>query len=139
MGSGNEANISRVLGIDYGAAKVGLAVADCETKIAFVLGTLKNGKDFLSSLWEIIKKENIDKIIIGIPSYASRKEVMYEGEKLGETIMKELPEIKVEYQNEMFTTKMAQNKLVERGVRNVKKHDDEEAARIILQSWLDRK
>jgi len=45
----------------------------------------------------------------------------------------------VEYQNEMFTTKMAQANLIERGEKGVSQHDDEEAARIILQEWLDRK
>ena len=46
--------------------------------------------------------------------------------------------IRIEYQNEMFTTKMAQANLIERGVKHVSLHDDEEAARIILQEWLDK-
>ena len=139
MGSGNEAKISKILGIDYGRTKVGLAFANSETKIAFVHGTLKNDKDFLQKLLEIIEGENIGKIIIGVPSYVNRKEVVYESEKLGDTIKKILPTVEIEYQNEMFTTKMAQKNLIERGIKSVKKHDDEEAARIILQSWLDNK
>jgi putative holliday junction resolvase len=139
MGMSNEAEIRKILGIDYGESKVGLAMADNETKIAFVYATLKNDKDFLLSLLKIIEKENIGKVIIGIPAYINRKEVEYAGEKLGEIIRKALPGMEIEYQNEMFTTKMAQDNLMEKGVRGVKKHDDEEAARIILQSWLDKK
>ena len=44
----------------------------------------------------------------------------------------------MEYQNEMFTTKIAHERLIEKGVRNIKAHDDEEAARVILEEWLDR-
>jgi RNase H-fold protein (predicted Holliday junction resolvase) len=39
----------------------------------------------------------------------------------------------------MFTTKMAQFNLRERGMKHVSKHDDVEAARIILQAWLEKK
>ncbi|OGI28408.1 MAG: hypothetical protein A2288_02720 [Candidatus Moranbacteria bacterium RIFOXYA12_FULL_44_15] len=134
----NKKSEKKYLGIDYGKSKVGLAVADSEIKIAFVYGTLNNDNDFFSKLLEIIERENVSKIIIGVPSYVNKEETVYDGEKLGEAIKEALPRMKIEYQNEMFTTKMAQYNLIEKGVRGVKKHDDEEAARIILQSWLDR-
>ena len=137
IGRSNKAKISRILGIDYGRSKVGLAVCDWETKIAFVFGMLKNDKNFLQNLWKIMQEENISRVVIGIPSHVNRKETVYDGEKLGEAIKNSLPYVEVEYQDEMFTTKMAQDNLIERGVKKVKKHDDEEAARIILQSWLD--
>jgi RNase H-fold protein (predicted Holliday junction resolvase) len=73
MGMSNEAEISKILGIDYGESKVGLAKADSETRIAFVYGTLENGKDFLQKLLEIIEREEIDKIIIGVPPYINKK------------------------------------------------------------------
>ncbi|MDQ1284152.1 MAG: putative pre6S rRNA nuclease [Patescibacteria group bacterium] len=135
----SEIRATRYLGIDYGKSRVGLAVADGETGMAFVYGTLDNDKDFLNNLLEIINKEKITQVVIGIPSYINRKEVQYDGEKLGKMIKEALPRVEIEYQNEMFTTKMAQYNLIERGVKGVKKHDDEEAARIILQSWLDGK
>ncbi|MFZ2975737.1 MAG: Holliday junction resolvase RuvX [Candidatus Moraniibacteriota bacterium] len=134
----NIPQISHILGIDYGKSKVGLALADSETRIAFVYTTLSNDKNFLENLVKIIKKESVGKIIIGIPSYVNREEVLYEGEKLGARIAKVLPEIEIEYQNEMFSTKMAQANLLEKGMKNVGKFDDQEAAKIILQSWLDK-
>lgn len=126
------------LGVDWGSVKVGVSLAHAETRVALAYATLKNTKDLLSRLGEIIEKEHIGTIIIGIPSYINREEVEYEGETLGRRIQEKFS-VAVEYQNEMFTTKMAQANLIERGEKSVSKHDDEEAARIILQQWLDKK
>lgn len=129
----------KFLGIDFGQSKVGLAVADLETKIAFVYTTLKNDNNFLENLIKIIQKERINYIIIGIPSYVNKEKTVYAGEELADKIKKNLPEIKIEYQNEMFSTKIAEINLKEKGIKNIKRFDDQEAARIILQSWLDKK
>ena len=128
--------ISHILGIDYGKSNVGLALADTETKMAFAYSTIKNEKDLRNNLLEIIEKENIRKIVIGIPSYSTQGSVEKEAGELGE-FLKNTLEIEVFYQNEMFTTKMAQNNLIEKGMKGVNKFDDQEAARIILQEWLD--
>jgi len=135
--------ISHFLGIDYGKADVGLALADEETKMAFVYKKIKNDKNFLQNLAEIIERENVKTVIIGIPQY----NIKYDGDpvkspsdngagKLGKIIEEKL-KVEVAYQNEMFTTKIAQAKLIEKGVRGVKRFDDQEAARIILQEWID--
>ena len=133
---GNKAKVSHFLGIDYGASDVGLALADSETRIAFVYNTVKNDKYFFQKIAETVERENVETIIIGVPSHINRKDVEYEMERVGNILEKEL-KVKVCYQNEMFTTKMAQANLIEKGVKGIKKHDDEEAARIILQEWLD--
>ena len=132
----NIPQISHILGIDYGKAKVGLALADLETRIAFVYTTLKNDKNFLDNLVKIIEKESVGTIIIGIPAYVNSEN--NEIKKLGMDILKLFPEISIEYQNEMFSTKMAQANMVEKGMKNVGKFDDGESAKIILQSWLDK-
>jgi putative holliday junction resolvase len=136
MTQSNNPQIKHYLGIDYGKAKIGLAIADNETKIAFALKTLDNNKDFLSKLVKIIQENNVGKVIIGVPSYVNKEEVEYESEQLGKLI-KNLIDIEIEYQSEMFTTKIAQDNLIAKGVKGIKKFDDQEAARIILQSWLD--
>jgi RNase H-fold protein (predicted Holliday junction resolvase) len=63
---------------------------------------------------------------------------VYPGEVLGRMLGK-VAGIRVAYQDEMFTTKLAQQTLILRGEKHVGKKDDAEAARIILQQWLDRK
>lgn len=137
IGSDKTAEIKHILGIDYGASDIGLALADEETKIAFAYKTLKNDKNFLQNLAQIIEKENVKTVVIGIPSYINKESVEYDAERLGKFIEENL-KIEVEYENEMFTTKMAQAKLIEKGVKGIKRYDDQEAARIILQEWLDK-
>jgi putative Holliday junction resolvase len=131
-------NISHILGIDYGKSNVGLALADSETKMAFAYETLKNDKNLMDNLKEIINKENASKIVVGIPSYSTEGSVEKEAKKLGEFIENNL-KIEVFYQNEMFTTKIAQRNLIEKGMKGVNKFDDNESARIILQEWLDNR
>lgn len=129
--------IKKYLCLDYGKSKIGLAIADSETKIAFAYGTI-DAKNFLASLGGIVKKENIDSIVIGELKNAGESNNSFEAQEIGEKIGKELG-IEVSYQEEMFSTKMAENNLKEAGVKGIKRLDNQEAARIILQSWLDRK
>ena len=128
--------IKNYLGIDWGEAKIGLAIADEETRMAFCYDTLRREKNPLEKIIEIIKKENIKTVVIGVPSHINREETVYAGEKLGDRIKNEAG-VEVFYQDEMFTTKMAQANLIEKGVTRTGRFDDQEAARIILQSYLD--
>lgn len=137
------------LGIDWGSSKVGIALAHAETGVALAYSTLKNDEFFMDNLLKLIVLEDIGTVVIGIParnathsaaggpSHVNREEVEYEGEKLGKIITEKLPDIHIAYQDEMFTTKMAQANLIERGEKHVGRHDDAEAARIILQSYMD--
>jgi putative holliday junction resolvase len=134
IGSQNEAKISHYLGIDFGTSKVGLAVADSELKIASAYKTLDNNEKLLDVLTEIIREREIGKIILGVTQYNNQAD---DKKQFGELIREKLG-VKVEYHNEMFTTKMAQENIKERRLKNIKELDNQEAARIILQSWLDK-
>ncbi len=129
--------MTNFLGVDWGSSKVGIALAHAETGVALAYSTLKNDEFFMSNLLKLIVLEDIGTVVIGIPSHVNRDEVEYEGEKLGKIITEKLPDIRIAYQDEMFTTKMAQANLIERGEKHVGRHDDAEAARIILQSYMD--
>lgn len=150
------------LGIDWGYASVGIALAHMETGVALAYDTLDNTQGLLAKLGEIIAREEVGTVIIGIPArnampasnasrstagwrsaaggpgYKTRGETEYEGERLGKSL-EGTYHVAVVYQDEMFTSKMAQANLIERGEKHVGKHDDAEAARIILQSYMDRK
>ena len=130
--------VKNYLGIDWGASKIGLALADGETKMAFVYTTLKNDhKNSISQIAEIIEKENIGTVVIGIPSYINRRETVYPGEKMGKELKKKTsPDVKIIYQNEMFSTQIAHRNLIEQGVKRIGKFDDAESARVILESYL---
>jgi putative transcription antitermination factor YqgF len=135
--SSNMAKTSTFLGVDFGTAKIGLAIADEQTCMAFAFDTLKNDKDFLPNLKEIVECENVKTIVIGMVKHEKDPKSAEAKIKFAEKIKKEL-NIEVAYQDEMFTTKMAHENIKLRGGKNIAKTDDQEAARIILQSWLDR-
>jgi len=130
--------IKNYLGIDWGSADIGVAFADGETKMAFTYKKLKNDKKtILKEISEIIKKEEIGTVVIGVPAYINKQEITYPGERLGEEI-KKVSNVEVVYQNEMFSTKVAETNLRERGLKKIKRFDDAEAARVILESYLDK-
>lgn len=135
----NNAEISQILGVDYGQAKIGLAIADSETKIATRLKTLENNKRLFEELAEIIKENEVKTVVIGVPNYVNSDDVEYPSEDFGHTLKNLIPDVEIQFANEMFTTKIAQANLIAKGMRGVKGHDHEEAARIILQGWLDSK
>ncbi len=132
-----DAEEKNFLGIDWGASAVGVAFADGETRMAFPLPTLQNNRMLVSTLGEIVVGKNVGTIVIGMPSHVNRAEAGHESERLGVLLEKHFL-VKVVYQDEMFTTKMAEANLKERGARNIARFDDAEAARIILQEWLDK-
>jgi putative Holliday junction resolvase len=127
-----------ILGIDFGTSKIGLALADTETRLAFAYAMLKNDRDLWDELNEVITKENIQKIVIGKPGYVLRdNNGISEAEVFGEEVTEKFG-IKVFFVEEMFTTKSAQQNLREAQKKNVGKIDDAESAKIILQDWLDK-
>ena len=140
MGSQNEPETSQILAIDYGQSKVGLAMGDSTVKIAFAYKTLSNNENFFDTLTKIIAQETIKKVIIGLPGHNNFKDSfeVQAIKKLGEKIEAEL-KLPVEYQEEMFTTQMARNNLKETGIKNLEQSDDQESARIILESWFARR
>ena len=125
------------LGVDYGEAKVGLAIAESETRIAFVYGTIPNDRELLQNILEIVKKEKIETVVVGVPKRVKDKKISYAGEKLGESLLQK--GITVAYQDEIYSTKIARENLKEKGARNINRFDDEESARIILDSFLQKK
>ena len=130
--------IKQILAIDYGQSKIGLAIANSENRVAFTYNTLKNDSNFWQNLAEIIQKEKIEIIVIGISQHTEFKQIELKTREFGQIIREKFPKVQIKYQNEMFTTKMAEANLIEKGAKKIKKFDDQESARIILQSWLDR-
>ncbi|MEI7890600.1 MAG: Holliday junction resolvase RuvX [bacterium] len=131
------AQVSTFLGVDYGKSKIGLAIADEETRMAFAYDTIKNDGDFFSKLKQIAKEKDVKMIVLGVTWHQNDQAGEDEKIEFGNKLEKELG-IAVMFQDEMFTTKMAQDNIKMHGGKNIAESDDKEAARIILQSWLDR-
>ena len=125
------------LGLDWGKAKVGVALADNETRMAFAHSILKNDTQLILSLQKMIAEYDVETVVVGVPaSYAHTAHIGNDARVFGDVIAKQCA-VKVEFFQEMFTTKMAQSNLLQSGKnRNL---DDQEAARLILQEWLDNR
>ena len=132
----------RILSIDYGDKRIGLAISDENEKLASRFLTLENKsqKKSIVEIKKIILEENIQKIVIGIPiglrgESAQTQNIRDFSARLSENI--DIPTIEI---NEVFTSKMAKENLLQAGVKseNIKEVIDQEAARIILQDHLDK-
>ena len=133
----------RILSIDHGDKRIGLAISDENEKLASRFLTLENRsqKRSIAEIKKIILEKNIQKIVIGIPiglrgESAQTKNIREFSAELSENIS--IPIIEI---NEVFTSKMAEENLLQSGVKgmNIKEVIDQEAARIILQDYLDQK
>lgn len=122
----------KILGIDYGKKWIGLAISDDNRKLAFTYKTLENNKKLFSVLNEIVKKEEIYKIVIGLPLNKKMKPTRQttETENWAEELIKKV-EVPIDFENEIFTSKSAEKQ----GAKN----QHAAAAAIFLQSYLDRK
>lgn len=124
----------RYLGIDYGHKRIGIAISDEEGRMAFPLTELPaEFGNFVKEIRKIIKKESVEKIVIGLPITFGGKEsfqakaVKEFGRELGKMV--QLP---MEYENEVLSTKLAERAGTPKSKINAS------AAAVILQSYLDK-
>lgn len=130
------AQTSHILGVDFGMSKIGLAIADNETKMAFAFDTIRNDKDFLKKIKEIVADKNVKTVVVGMTEHGKDDESAKLKSNFAMMLENEL-DAEVVFQEEMFTTKMAHANIKMHGGKNISKTDDQESARIILQEWLD--
>lgn len=124
----------RHLGIDYGDKRVGLAVSDPESKIAFPKATLFNNQRLVGNLKDLIEEEKISKIVVGLPLASDRSETEQSRKtRAFAENLKKVISIPVNFENEMFTTHLVEKA----GVK--KEHVDESSAALILQAYLDKR
>ena len=132
---------TRILSIDFGMKRIGLALSDPLKIFAYPFKTLKNDNSFFNELTKLIKDQKIDKVILGIPDEGNestnevRKKIISlknKIEKLG---------IEVITIDEGFTSLMAKERVIESVSKKTKRRDkgllDRHSAAIILQEYLD--
>lgn len=136
----------RVLGIDYGERRIGIAVTDPTRTIASPLDTLKRraGKrPPLSHLVEIARELQVDSVVVGLPLDLQGHETPWcrEVRAFGDALAKRL-DVPVAYVDERFTSVRAQRAVravgLSKSQRERKERVDAAAAALILQAWLDR-
>ena len=133
--------MSRILSIDYGGKRTGIAVTDPLQIIATGL-TAVDTKDLMDYLKTYFAKEEVEKVIIGLPTHADGNDTHATPLVKGfiTRFRKEFPAIPIQPVDEQFTSKLAVRALIDSGVskkdRRNKKLVDEMSATIILQEYL---
>jgi putative Holliday junction resolvase len=136
----------RVLGIDYGKRRIGLAVSDPTGTIASPLETVlrRAGKrPPLTRLSEVARQHGVERIVLGLPLDLRGEETSWCAEirEVGERLSSRL-EVPVEYVDERFTSVRAERAVRSIGLRRSQREEkgrvDAAAAVLILQAWLDR-
>lgn len=135
--------MARILSIDYGGKRTGIAVTDPLQIIATGLTTIDT-KDFIKFLKDYFAKEQVEKIIIGMP--LNMDDTATHATPLVENAIRQLkkhfPQISVETVDERYTSKMAKDAMLQMGLKKKQRRDkklvDEIAATIMLQEYMER-
>ena len=136
--------MARILSIDYGQKRTGIAVTDDFQIIASGLTTIPS-TDIIAFLKTYFSKENVETVIIGEPKQmnglpSESSEII---KKFIEQFHTEFPNMKMERVDERFTSKMAFQTMIDSGLKKKQRQNkgliDEIAATILLQDYLNYK
>ncbi len=135
--------MARLMAIDYGTKRVGIAVSDSMQIIATGLTTV-HSKDVIEFLKKYMEKEEVACIVVGEPKQLNN--LPSESAAVIDSFVKHLkrtfPTIKVERMDERFTSKMAFQTMIDSGLKKKDRQNkalvDEISATIILQSYMTR-
>lgn len=125
-----------ILGIDYGKRKIGLAIADMDSKLAEPLKVVKvsNVQEAIKKVSQVAQVSKVSQIILGV----SEGNMAEESHKFGKMLEAEL-KLPVIFQDETLSTKSAQELSFSSGMKRKKRKgmEDAYAATVVLQSYLD--
>lgn len=136
--------MSKIIAIDYGLKRVGIAISDQTSMIASPL-TSVNISNIFVYLKEILKKEDIISIVVGYPKGLDGKDtdITKETQLFINKLSRIYPKIKVHTLDEMFTSKIALRSMNQLNVKQKKRRKkeliNEISACIILQEFLNNK
>jgi putative Holliday junction resolvase len=135
--------MGRILSIDYGQKRTGLAVSDPMRIIATALDTVAT-KELMPFIEKYLQREEVDVIVVGEPKRMDG--TPSESSKYIEPFVTDLkrayPQIKVVRYDERFTSKIAFQAMIDGGLRKKARRDkavvDRVSAVLILQSYMER-
>lgn len=136
--------MSRILAIDYGRKRTGIAVSDILQLIANGLTTVPTN-ELLQFLFTYVSKEPVERILVGLPKQMNNEysESIKYIEPFVRSLKKLFPNIPIEYVDERFTSVLAHRTMLEGGLKKKSRQNkslvDEISATIILQTYLENK
>ncbi len=130
----------RILGLDYGRKRIGLAVTDELLIVSSPLRVILNNGSCFDELKKICRDYNVAKIVIGYPLSDKYVEASREVALFAEKLKMEI-EIEIDFQNEEFSTVFSESLLKSMGLnkRKIKDSIDKYAAQKILEDYIKRK
>lgn len=134
--------MARILSVDYGKKRCGLAVTDPLQIVPGGLTTVRTS-DLFCYLKEYVEREDVERVVIGDPKQndgsasENRDRVM----KFVRQWQKEMPAVPIELYDERFTSVLAHRAMIDAGLKRKARQDkalvDEVSATIILQGYMD--
>ena len=135
--------MSKIVALDFGTKRIGVAITDDLNIIASGLDTVSN-ENIISFLKNLTSKNKIDTIVIGKPLQKNNQpsDVEFEILKFINVLKNNFPLIKFDRYDERFTSVIAKKVILESGIKKVKRRNkslvDKISATIILQSYLEK-
>lgn len=135
--------MGRVLAIDYGLKRTGIAVTDPLQIIATGLSTIESPR-LIAFLKDYLKKELVELILIGEPKNLDDSDTHATQlvRDMVARLRREFPAIPIQPVDERYTSKMASQAMIDMGLKKKQRRNkalvDEIAATIMLQEWLGR-
>ncbi|MBP9581099.1 MAG: Holliday junction resolvase RuvX [Ignavibacterium sp.] len=136
---------TRIMAIDFGLKRIGIALSDSLQMFAYAHKTILNNSTTLNEIDKIVKEKNVTKFILGIPNEErqnknSKTSIINNVKNFKESLEKKFS-FEVELWDETYTSAIAQQKILESVNKKVKRQNkdllDMYSAAIILQEYLD--
>ncbi len=127
----------RVLALDFGLRSIGVAISDPNKKMAFARESLANDSSIYTLLPRLIQQENVETLVIG---RSTSIYIAEQAEAFAQKLKTKIT-IPIEFVDEMFTTKLAQEIPLALGMKKKDRQnfdDDSAAAAFILELYLER-
>lgn len=142
MAEEKQEETARIMGMDYGFKRIGVALSDPLLIFAYPYKTLLNDQNLWGEVDKIIVEKNVIKIIVGYPvdNRGIKTDVTRKVEQFSKDLMKKF-KLEVIFWDESYTSVLAQEKVLESVVKKAKRRDkgllDQNSAAIILQEYLN--
>jgi len=124
----------RILAVDYGRRKIGLALATTPIAEPYDVVRFKRQEEGLKRIVQVVQSTRISRLVVGISEGQMGEEARRFGEKLGEKLG-----VQVVFQDETLSTKEAEVLAIKAGIKRKKRRElsDAYSATLILQAYLD--
>ena len=135
--------MGRIIAIDYGLKRTGIAVTDADGIIAFPLETV-DSRTLIKFLKNYFSKEKVALIVVGMPRQENESvsSIASDVRRFIMKLRKSFPQVQITEEDERFTSVLAKRAIIDSGIKKMQRRDkslvDVTSATIILQGYLEK-